>query len=126
MRAAAGAWDYDDRFEMPAGTTTWSAERWARATFEGAPAVVRGLLALGWRLGLGLRLGGGARDARVLGWPIVESSRAALEDARLVQSTLVRYESAAAAPVWRVVSLLHRAVMPRLLARASRASRATS
>lgn len=50
-----------------------SAEQWARAIFEDAPAATRNRLATGWPL-LGLRLGPLASDEHVLGWLIAMNS----------------------------------------------------
>jgi hypothetical protein len=49
------------------------AEGWARASFEGAPLVMRIFLTIGWRL---LLLEGAARSdaTHVLGWPIASTS----------------------------------------------------
>src|SRR5215204_2556725 len=50
-----------------------SAEQWARATLEDAPASTRAVLRRGW-LALGLALGTPDDPRRVLGWTIRSSS----------------------------------------------------
>lgn len=113
-----------------------SPERWARATFEGAPGPVRWVLRAGWRFGLGFRLGPRSSPDHVLGARITDTgpevvvlelrSRLLLahnvflvRDGRVRVATLVRYESGAARPLWSVVSTVHRAVVPHLLNRAA-------
>ena len=54
-------------------TRTAAPEQWARALFEQCPAPWRALLWLGWRFGLGLRLGPRHSPDYVQGWSIVDS-----------------------------------------------------
>jgi len=63
--------DYQDCFLVDVGPSLSdrSAEQWARAIFEDAPAATRNRLVTGWPL-LGLRLGPLASDEHVLGWLI--------------------------------------------------------
>ena len=114
-----------------------SAEQWARATWEGAPTIVRWFLVLGWRLALGLRLVPGRSPTSVLGWRMIDErpdattleARSALIAARnvvIVQestvlwTTLVRYERPIARPIWRLVELVHRIVLPYTLTHAGK------
>ena len=48
---------YVDAFDIDLASPAPSAELWARSVFEGAPAAVRWFIVIGWRVGLGLRLG---------------------------------------------------------------------
>lgn len=50
-----------------------TAEQWARAVLEDAPADTRNALAQGWSA-LGLQLGSGQPDRLVLGWPVLRTS----------------------------------------------------
>ena len=112
-----------------------SAEQWARATWEGAPAIVRWFLTLGWRFILGLRLAPERSPTNVLGWRIVDNhpdtttlhARSALITAHnvvtvgettVLWTTLVRYEHPIARPIWRLVELVHRIVLPYTLTHA--------
>jgi hypothetical protein len=67
--------DYQDCFIVDTGPSLFdrSAERWARAIFEDAPAPTRDTLVAGWPL-LGLRLGPLGSDEHVLGWLISANS----------------------------------------------------
>jgi hypothetical protein len=129
--------NYSDSFEAPiAAHDERSPEGWARAEFEQAPAPVRWLLVIGFRYGLGLRLGSRASPERVLGWKIVDRQADSItiesrswfltsrlvfrtERSRVTQSTLVRYDRRIAAIIWPPVSILHRQIVPRLLHRAA-------
>jgi hypothetical protein len=122
--------DYLDGTECDGPVRT--PEDWARATFEGAPGPVRTILRLGWRWGLGLRLGPFPAPGHVLGWPVLESGpdrmvlgvrSAVLGPCRLVfdagagrllLTTAIRYEHRISRPVWTVVAPVHR-VLTRLL-----------
>ncbi|UNO40007.1 hypothetical protein [Streptomyces sp. MST-110588] len=56
------------------GARARTAEQWARAVLEGAPADTQRALTRGWTA-LGLRLGPSARsEGRVLGWPVRHST----------------------------------------------------
>ncbi|HTD09950.1 MAG TPA: hypothetical protein VK680_13775 [Solirubrobacteraceae bacterium] len=105
-----------------------SAEQWARATWEGAPKIVRWFMTVGWRLILGLRLTAGHSPTSVLGWRIVDErpdmvtlqARSALitghnvvivQESTVLWTTLVRYEQPIARPIWRLVELVHRLVL---------------
>ena len=66
---------YQDCFIVDLGQalSARSAEQWARAVFEDAPASTRNTLVNGWPL-LGLRLGPLTSDEHVLGWRIRANS----------------------------------------------------
>jgi len=102
-----------------------TSEQWARALWEGAPGPLRWFMVIGWRLGLGLRLGPRSSPGHILGWRIVDTkaeetvcraSSRFLEatntfvkaDTKMVWSTLISYERPAARVVWLPVSPLHR------------------
>ena len=115
-----------------------TAEEWARATFEGAPRLVGLVLRLGWKRGLGLRLGPYPATGHVLGWPVFESApdrtvlgveSAVLGPCRLVfevgrdgllLTTAIRYGHRASRPVWTVVAPVHRLITRLLVTRAGR------
>jgi hypothetical protein len=113
-----------------------SPEQWARAAFEGAPAALRAFIAVGWRYGLGFRLGPRASTAHVLGWKIVSSTPDAIvldlqsplataqkvvrvQTARVVMTTFVRYERLAGRALWSAVTPVHHRTEPYLLGRAA-------
>jgi hypothetical protein len=118
-----------------------SAEQWARAAFEDAPAVLRSSVLIGWRYVLGLRLGPRRAPAHVLGWAIVRKATDSIvlearsplltarkivriESSRVVMTTFVRYERRAGGVVWAAVAPVHHRTEPWLLAHAaSRAPR---
>jgi Protein of unknown function (DUF2867) len=136
-----------DKLSEPHYGATWevaiadgnarSAERWARDTFEGAPPALRTFLVLGWRAGLGLRLGPRPSPDHILGWKILTEApdliimsvqSAALgtahlmvqvESSRVALTSLVRYEKKWARPVWSAVQPIHHLVIPYLLRRAA-------
>jgi hypothetical protein len=119
------------------GAASITAQQWAKATFEGASPIIRSFLVLGWRCVLGLRLSKGGATRSVLGWRLAEDlpNLAALEaasglitgqniafvqDTSVFWITLVSYRRSFAAPIWRLVELVHRLVVPVLLTRAGR------
>jgi hypothetical protein len=62
--------DYEDAFLVNAGPAQdRTAEQWARATLEDAPAMTRSALRWGW-FALGLELGSTRSDRLVLGWEV--------------------------------------------------------
>lgn len=112
-----------------------SPEQWARAVWEQAPALVRRLLLIGWRAGLGLRLGPLNTPAHVLGWALTSATgQAAVLDARsrlmtarnVVElrdrgvrwTTFVRFDRRPAAALWSLAAPVHCAAIPYLLRRA--------
>jgi hypothetical protein len=114
-----------------------SAEQWARATWEGAPKIVRWFVTLGWRLILGLQLAPGRSPTTVLGWRIVDErpdmvtlqARSVLitghnvvivQESTVLWTTLVRYEQPIARSIWRPVELVHRLVLRYTLTHASK------
>jgi Protein of unknown function (DUF2867) len=134
--------DYVDAFrvdalEVPGGADPRSAEQWVRAAFEGAPAPVRAVLLVGWRYGLGFRLGPRPSPDHVFGWRIVEATPEVIvlgvesrvlgpahlvcrvAPAGVVLATFVRFERRGARAVWSVVGLVHRQAQPYLLGRAA-------
>jgi hypothetical protein len=131
----AGA-DRTITFELAADDAgSMSAEQWARATWEGAPTIVRWFLTVGWRFALGLRLAPGRSPTHILGWRITDNhpdmvtlqARSALitghnvvivQDSTVLWTTLVHYEHPIARPIWRLVELVHRIVLPYTLTHA--------
>ena len=128
--------DYLDATEW-VGERVRTAEDWARATFEGAPSMVRLVLRLGWRWGLGLRIGPSPAPGHVLGWPILEAGAARMvlgvdsvvlgpcrlvfqvDPARVQLITVIRYEHRISRPVWTVIGPIHRWVTRLLVTRAA-------
>jgi hypothetical protein len=119
--------------------TSRTAPQWARAVFEGAPAVVRWFLLFGWAHVLRLQLGPAASADHALGWAIadgdlVAGSTSLTAESRLVRAsntvvverstvtwvTLVHYSHAAGRPLWAVARPFHRLTLRYLLARAAR------
>jgi Protein of unknown function (DUF2867) len=123
--------DYADTFEV-AITPGRTAEQWARAVFEGAPAGMRTFLSIGWRL-LGVQLAPPRVTGHVLGWRIVKDSpdvvvlqarsmagltaRLVLQaDAAALRfATFVRCDRLVGKALWFGVAPLHRLVVSRLL-----------
>ncbi|WP_439680132.1 DUF2867 domain-containing protein [Embleya sp. MST-111070] len=132
--------EYASAFEL--GTATARArtpEQWARAVFEGSPAVFRGMLLIGWTLVLGLRLGPRPSPTHVLGWSIATSdadSCTVTASSRLVTAhntllvrddgvvwiTRVRHERRIGRVVWGAIAPIHHLTVPWLLRRASRST----
>ncbi|HZS79281.1 MAG TPA: DUF2867 domain-containing protein [Ktedonobacteraceae bacterium] len=131
--AANNSTDYRVTFEVPISKMdTRTAEQWVRAIFEDAPRPVRWFLLLGWRGVLGLRLGPRASPDHILGWQIVSRDprevRLELHSALMkfqqtwhlsnstaVWSTIVSYKKPLARPLWAVVGVIHRQMVPYLL-----------
>jgi hypothetical protein len=112
-------------------------EVWARAVFEGAPPLWRWVLTLGWRFGLGLRLGPIPSRWHVQGWPIVSSEAQSItlaaqsrwlsaravfvvSDDSVTWVTLVRYDRPLGRVLWRAAAPIHHLTVPPLLRRAAR------
>jgi hypothetical protein len=117
-----------------------SAEQWARASWEGAPTTVRWFQTLGWRLVLGLRLARGRTPTHVLGWRMLDDrpdtvtlkarsflvtahNVVTVQESTVLWTTLVHYEQPIARPIWRLVELVHRIVLPYTLTHAGKARR---
>jgi hypothetical protein len=111
------------------GATGLSAERWARATIEGAPAGGR---FLAWRVFCNLRLGSDPTPGHIAGWRIADVTdrwiRVEAEswfmtanmifhvsEERVAFATLVRYTRPVGRAVWGTVSAIHRRVAPDFL-----------
>jgi hypothetical protein len=133
-----GRIDYSDAFRLStsrAGDRT--AQEWARAMIEDAPAAMRTALRRGW-CGLGLRLGSTSDPVRVLGWPVRQSTedhavlaadsllgmRAELcflrEPGAILFATVIRMRNPLARAVWAPVGPRHRRVVRHLLEQAGR------
>jgi Protein of unknown function (DUF2867) len=128
--------DYATAFSVPRrAADERSAEQWARAALEGAPAALRAFVVVGWRYGLGFRLGPRASGDHVLGWriasnmpdtivlalqsPLVTARKVVrVETARVVMTTFVRYERPAGRALWCAVTPVHHRTEPYLLRRA--------
>ena len=129
--------DYTESFAIEIGhDDRRSPEQWARAVFEDAPLPVRWFLLLGWKAGLGLRLGPQSSPEYILGWRIAAAEcdairlelQSALMTAVLVLrvdgstaslTTSVCYKRRAARPLWAVARPIHKRMVPYLLSRAA-------
>jgi hypothetical protein len=133
----AGAPDYRETFEVSRGAADRrSPEQWMRAVFEDAPLPLRWSLLVGWRVGLGLRLGPRSSPEHVLGWPVASSGAGAirleahsplmtaglvlrLDASTAALTSTVSYHRRAARPLWTAVLPVHRRMAPYLLRRAA-------
>jgi hypothetical protein len=125
--------DYEDGFlvdAVPAQDRT--AEEWARAILEDAPATTRRALRSGW-CSLGLRLGSTRDERRVLGWEVRRSNPAFVllgarsyigfegevlvkrEQDALLFSTFVQLKNPLARALWARVAPGHRRVVRSIL-----------
>jgi hypothetical protein len=129
--------DFASAFAVPRqAADRRSAEQWARDVFERAPAAMRSFVLLGWKYGLGFRLGPPSSPTHVLGWKIASSSPEAISLAlqsplvsahklvrvdrtRVVMTTFVRYERAPARMLWMAAVPIHHRTEPYLLGRAA-------
>lgn len=130
--------DYADTFEITIAPGRRTAEQWARAVFEGAPAGMRMLLTGGWRL-LGIQLAPPRVAGHVQGWRIVKNSpdvvvlqarspagltaRLVLQaDAPVLRfGTFVRCDGLIGRAAWFGFAPIHRLIMSRLLGDAAKA-----
>lgn len=129
--------DYEYACEVTAAVgDSRSAEQWARATFAAAPRLLRWIIVVGWRVGLGLRLAPTSSPSHVLGWTVVSATPTTavlglesfaltarlvvtVEGARVVHATFLRYDRSLARLLWAVAEPIHRRVIPYLLQRAA-------
>jgi hypothetical protein len=130
--------DYADAFVVDVGDVGQrTAEQWARAVLEGAPASVRRTLTAGWGA-IGLKLGGVGVEGFVLGWQIRRStpdevilgaaSRIGMpaellikrERETLLFSTFVQHDNRMARTVWAGVERVHVPIVRRVLARVAK------
>jgi hypothetical protein len=131
--------DYADAFVVRAGSSPeWSAERWARAILEDAPAPMRSRLLSGWKA-LGLKVGSnaGVGSGAVLGWSVRRStpevvllaadSRIGMPGQLLIMirpegllfATFLQHRTLATRAVWAAVEHTHVEVVHTLLERAA-------
>lgn len=129
--------DYEDAFLVEIGPVQdRTAEQWARAILEDAPAIMRSALLRGWSA-LGLRLGPTRSDGFVLGWEVRRStpdfallgasSRLGLpaellfkrQQQRLLFATFVQQENRIARAIWAGVEPVHRPIVRDVLEQAS-------
>jgi Protein of unknown function (DUF2867) len=132
--------NYASAFELPTPDAhSLTPEQWARATWEGAPVILRWLLTMGWAFVLGLRLGPRPSQKHVLGWLISDSgpdsmtleSRSrhlasqnivVVNNSKVVWVTYVRFNRRLAGPLWAMAAPVHHRAIPCLLKRASRSA----
>ena len=113
------------------------AEEWLRAAWEGGPLLLRRLLPIGWRFGLGLRLGPRGSEGHVLGWPITRTDRHTVvvaadspfmhaksclrvQSRTIVWTTRISFTTQVGRVLWMPAQPAHQWLVPRLLARAAR------
>jgi hypothetical protein len=130
--------DYADAFVVDIrAAQSRTAEEWARAIVEGAPASVQRQLRWGWTA-LGLKLGPTRSDRFVLGWEVRRStpdlvllgagSRIGMpaelllerRQRSLLSATLVQHDNAIARAVWAATEAVHVPVVRRVLERAGK------
>jgi hypothetical protein len=133
--------NYEDAFLVDVGPPQErTAEQWARAVLEEAPASVRRTLQSGWSA-IGLKRGGAPPERSVLGWEIRRSttefvllganSRIGMAGELLFRrrrhtllfATLVQQDNPIARAVWARVEPVHISVVRRVLEQASRRCR---
>jgi hypothetical protein len=128
--------DYASAFELPLGDRKFlTPEQWARATFEGAPALLKAFMSAGWKNGLGLRLGPLTSPDHVQGWLIASSSADSITlearsrlmvaqnvvvvgESTVVLVTFVHFIRRVGRVAWAVAVPIHNRVIPFLLRRA--------
>jgi Protein of unknown function (DUF2867) len=129
-----------DRSATDGPGRTRSAEQWARAVFEGAPASLRWCIVFGWRAFLGLRLQPLDGADQVLGWkveqapepdrmvlaadsPVLQAENiVAVDESVVLWVTVVRFHSRIGRLLWGMASPVHQLTIPFLLSRAARGS----
>ena len=121
--------DYIDLFVAGTHTFGASAEDWARAAVEGAPAAGR---FLAWRVACALRLEREGLPGTIGGWRVVDRGEEwirvearswfmtanmvfRVERERVLFATIVRYDHPAGRAIWGGVSTVHRRVAPDFL-----------
>jgi hypothetical protein len=130
--------DYEDAFLVDVGPVSErTAEQWARAVVEEAPASVRRKLQSGW-MALGVELGAGAPDRSVLGWPIRHSTPEVVilgarspigmegellfrrHKRRLLFATFIQHDRDAGRAAWATIEPMHAPLVRHILEEASR------
>lgn len=137
--------DYADAFLVQTDSpSNWTAERWAMAILEQAPAAMRARLISGWAvLGLKLETGAESDSATVLGWPVRRNtpdvvllgadSRIGMPAQLLVLlrpggvlfATFLHHQSGVTRPLWAAIERTHLRVVAELLGRAAASAAAT-
>jgi hypothetical protein len=135
--------DYTDAVRLETGLADErTAEEWARALLEEAPAATRTMLRRGW-FALGVRLGSTEDERLVLGWPVRRHSseyvllaaRSLLgmqaevlvkrEQSTLLVATFMHLRNPLARGVWTAFAPKHRRVLHHLVREAGRRTRST-
>jgi hypothetical protein len=110
------------------GLEAVTAEQWLRRVWEDAPTGLRVFLRLGWRFGLGLRLGP-ADPSHVLGWlidsstattvvvsatsRILDATNTVTTDGDVIRwQTDVRYANGIGRLLWPPAALVHQRMVP--------------
>ncbi|WP_211233327.1 hypothetical protein [Brevibacterium album] len=128
--------DYVDLFTMTTPLEE-TAEGWARAFFGDVPSPSEWLI---WRAVLGLGLASGPSPETIAGWRVgarepawirLDTGSRALtchlivrvDDGSVMLATLLRYDRPLRGLQWRILSTVHRALVPRIFADAEAALR---
>lgn len=136
-RHELGSLDYVSAFAIENTHPRWTSEQWARAVWEGAPAIVQVGLRLGWRIFLRLPVAERHLPDHILGWqftehgpgelnlesksPLIGAQNRVLVDTGEVRwVTYVHFNSVLARLVWTVIAPVHHAFIPRALEHAAR------
>jgi hypothetical protein len=133
--------EYTDAFRLETGPAEErTAEEWARALLEGAPAATRTTLRRGW-FALGVRLGSTEDERLVLGWAlrwnspeyVLLAARSLLgmeaevlvkrEQSTLLVATLMHLRNPLARAVWTAFAPKHRRVLHHLVKQAGKRTR---
>ena len=120
--------DYASAFSLRPPGSPRPALGWLRGALEGAPAPLRGILRLGWRLALRLRLAP-STEVSVLGWKVVKDSPQRtviaapsplitccnvldVTEEAVQWTTFVSFRHPLARPVWALVAPVHHCFVP--------------
>jgi hypothetical protein len=133
--------EYTDAFRLEIGLAEErTAEEWARALLEDAPAATRTMLRRGW-FALGVQLGSTEDERLVLGWPVrwnspeyvLLAARSLLgmeaevlvkrEQRTLLVATLMHLSNPLARAVWTAFAPKHRRVLHHLVKEAGKRAR---
>lgn len=123
-------WTYELR---PGRLESTDPEWWARRTFDLLPPVIRRGMVLGWRLGLGLRLGPGG----ILGWAVSQDADGGVRmsadgplctaanivrvtGGKIVWTTVVEPKNVLGRVLWAGAAQVHQRTLPLMLGRAAR------
>ena len=125
-------WTTETSVSGVAGVTP---EQWLRAIWEGGPKLLRVVLPVAWKFGLGLRLGSTGDTTRILGWRIVATNpnrvtvaadsrlmvaenTVTVDDGTLQWRTNVNYTNFVGRAMWIPGRVIHQLLVPPTMRRA--------